>query len=166
MGLRGGIGRALQWLRGGGPTDAPGPTAQPGPVAGRRATSAPAARRARRIEYSPDLNGRADPGEIVWTWVTYEDDPHLGKDRPVVVVGREDGQLLGLMLSSQSKHAGDRNWLGLGTGPWDSGQRSSWVRLDRVLEIPETGIRREGAVLDRVRFDEIAGRLRSDHGWR
>jgi hypothetical protein len=32
--------------------------------------------------------------------------------------------------------------------------------------VPENGIRREGAVLDRGRFDQVAARLRSQHGWR
>ena len=41
-----------------------------------------------RIEYSPDLDGDPDPGEVVWTWVPYEDDPNQGKDRPVVIIGR------------------------------------------------------------------------------
>ena len=40
------------------------------------------------IEYSPEPDGHADPGEVVWTWVPYEDDPHQGKDRPVVIIGR------------------------------------------------------------------------------
>src|ERR1700761_1921415 len=44
--------------------------------------SAPTAHRARKLVYAPDLDGRADPGEIVWTWVIYEDDPSRGKDRP------------------------------------------------------------------------------------
>ena len=48
---------------------------------------------------------------------------------------------------------------------WDRQGRPSWVRLDRVLEVPETGIRREGAVLDRARFDAVAARLRSGYGW-
>jgi hypothetical protein len=34
-----------------------------------------------------------------------------------------------------------------------------------VLDVPEDGIRREGAVLDRSRFDQVASRLRSQHGW-
>ena len=38
-------------------------------------TSFPTAQRARKLVYAPDLDGRADPGEIVWTWVVYEDDP-------------------------------------------------------------------------------------------
>src|ERR1700682_1667148 len=49
-------------------------------------TSAPTAHRARKLVYSPDLDGRADPGEVVWTWVTYEEDPTRGTDRPVLVV--------------------------------------------------------------------------------
>ena len=40
------------------------------------------------FEYTPELDGEPDPGEVVWTWVPYEDDPMQGKDRPVVIVGR------------------------------------------------------------------------------
>src|SRR5262245_11049869 len=54
----------------------------------------------RHLEYSPRLDGRADPGEIVWTWVPYEEDHRQGKDRPVLVVGRDRRTLYGLMLSS------------------------------------------------------------------
>ena len=62
--------------------------AQPAITAGRPVTSGsvPTAHRARRVVYAPDLDGRADPGEIVWTWVVYEEDPTRGKDRPVLVV--------------------------------------------------------------------------------
>jgi hypothetical protein len=120
----------------------------------------------RHLAYAPSLDGQADPGEIVWTWVKYEDDPHQGKDRPVLVVGREGKTLLGLMLSSQGDRDGQRNWLALGEGAWDREHRPSWIRLDRVLEIPEGGIRREGAILDRQRFDRVAVRLRSHYGWK
>ncbi|HEY4314002.1 MAG TPA: type II toxin-antitoxin system PemK/MazF family toxin [Actinomycetes bacterium] len=119
----------------------------------------------RHLDYAPQLDGRADPGEIVWTWVTFEEDATHGKDRPVLVVGREDGTLLGLMLSSQHDRDGQHGWFALGAGPWDRDGRPSWVRLDRVLTVPEDGIRREGAVLDRRRFDAVAARLRSDYGW-
>ncbi|WP_234807540.1 type II toxin-antitoxin system PemK/MazF family toxin [Mycolicibacterium bacteremicum] len=136
-------------------------------TAGRPVTSAsvPTAHRARRIEYSPDLDGQADPGEIVWTWVVYEDDPTRGKDRPVLVVGRDHRMLLGLMLSSQDRHAEDGDWVGIGTGSWDYEGRPSWVRLDRVLDVPEDGIRREGAILSREKFDVIATRLRAEFSW-
>jgi hypothetical protein len=83
----------------------------------------------------------------------------------VLVVGREGTHLLGLMLSSQSERDGQHNWLALGPGDWDREKRPSWVRLDRVLEIAERGIRREGAVLDRARFDRIAKALRAGYGW-
>ena len=120
----------------------------------------------RHLEYAPDLDGRADPGEVVWTWVPYEEDATQGKDRPVLVVGRDSRVLLGLMLSSQAYHDRDPAWLGLGSGAWDGEHRPSWVRLDRVLEVPEDGIRREGAVLDRDRFERVAARLRGERGWR
>lgn len=132
----------------------------------RSGVAAPTARRARTVTYAPDLDGRADPGEVVWTWVAYEEDPGRGKDRPVLVVGREGDHLLGLMLSSNANRAGQRDWMALGSGAWDGEHRPSWIRLDRVLTVPEDGIRREGAVLDRDRFEQIAGRLRRDHGWR
>ncbi|HEY1485534.1 MAG TPA: type II toxin-antitoxin system PemK/MazF family toxin, partial [Micromonosporaceae bacterium] len=61
-----------------------------------RRQSHPVAPRGKHLEYAPDLDGQADPGEIVWTWVTFEDDPHQGKDRPVLVVGRDGAKLLGL----------------------------------------------------------------------
>jgi hypothetical protein len=136
----------------------------PAIAAGRPVTSssAPTAHRARKLVYCPDLDGRADPGEIVWTWVVYEDDPSRGKDRPVLVVGRDRRTLLGLMLSSQ-EHQGDARWIGIGSGTWDYEGRASWVRLDRVLDVPEEGIRREGAILARDTFETVAARLRVEY---
>jgi hypothetical protein len=136
-------------------------------TAGRPVTnnSVPTAHRARKLVYAPDLDGRADPGEVVWTWVVYEDDPSRGKDRPVLVVGRDRRTLLGLMLSSQERHQNERDWVGIGSGPWDYESRPSWVRLDRVLDVPEEGIRREGAILERETFEIIAARLRRDYSW-
>jgi hypothetical protein len=121
--------------------------------------------RRRRLVYAPQLDGQADPGEIVWTWVAYEDDPRQGKDRPVLVVARQSRTLFGLMLSSQGERDGQRHWLALGSGAWDSEDRPSWVRLDRVLTMREDGIRREGAVLDRARFDRVCQALRAGYGW-
>ncbi|OBG54837.1 MULTISPECIES: type II toxin-antitoxin system PemK/MazF family toxin [unclassified Mycobacterium] len=139
----------------------------PAVTAGRPVTSTsfPTGQRARKLVYAPDLDGRADPGEIVWTWVVYEDDPTRGKDRPVLVVGRDRRVLLGLMLSSQERHAEDRDWVRIGSGAWDYEGRHSWVRLDRVLDVPEESIRREGAILDREIFDLVAERLRADYSW-
>lgn len=128
--------------------------------------SVPSGERARRISYAPAMDGAADPGEIVWTWVPYEEDTSQGKDRPVLVVGRAgEDRLLGLMLSSQGHRADDHNWTPIGSGPWDREGRDSYVRLDRVLEVPEHRIRREGAVVPVERFDRIADELRRDYGW-
>ncbi len=147
-------------------------TALPGPppveiTAGRPVTqdSSPTAHRARRLVYAPNLDGRADPGEVVWTWVVYEDDPTKGKDRPVLVVGRDRQTLLGLMVSSQPHHSNDLAWVGIGAGDWDYEGRPSYVRLDRVLEVPEESIRREGAILDRTTFEVVAVRLRTEYSW-
>ena len=131
-----------------------------------RPSPSPRPSQGRQVVYAPDLDGRADPGEVVWTWVPYEDDPAQGKDRPVLVVGRDGDRLAALMLSSQGERDGQRGWLALGPGAWDREGRPSWVRLDRVLEVAEDGIRREGAVLARDRFDRVAAALRADHGWR
>ncbi len=142
----------------------PSPTAAPtGDRA--RVRSAPTGDRARTVVYAPNLDGAADPGEVVWTWVPFEEEDGRGKDRPLLVVGREDGDLLGLMLSSQHKRDGEPGWISVGSGAWDREGRESFVRLDRVLEVAEHGIRREGAVLDRGRFERVADELRDRYGW-
>jgi len=131
-------------------------------VAGR----SPGPRVARRLSYLPRRNGRADPGEVVWTSVAFEDRPAESKDRPVLIVGRKDrGTVYGLMLSTAAHRAGQDGWLPLGSGPWDAQGRTSFVRLDRVLELPVTGLRREGGVLDRERFRRVSSALRARHGW-
>ena len=138
----------------------------PRPSGSRPPRHVPAPRRGRYLEYSPNLDGDADPGEIVWTWVPYEEDAAQGKDRPVLVVGRAGRTVLGLMLSSRGDRDGQRDWFALGPGTWDREARPSWIRLDRVLRLEATGIRREGAILDRSSFDRVAARLRSEYGWR
>jgi len=97
--------------------------------------------------------------------VPYEEDHRHGKDRPVLVVGRDRRTLYGLMLSSNSERDGQRNWIPLGAGAWDGEHRPSWLRLDRVLEVDEDGIRREGAILDGRRFAQVAAVLKKSYGW-
>ena len=166
--MRGAPSALRQRLPGLRPRPATGRGPSPAEAAARLNGGAPQVRPAptgRHLGYAPDLDGQADPGEIVWTWVTYEDDPKQGKDRPVLVVGRKGQTLLGLMLSSQSERDGQRHWFALGEGSWDLEQRASWIRLDRVIEVDKDGIRREGAILDRDRFDQIAAQLRAHYGW-
>ena len=119
------------------------------------------------LAYAPKPDGRPDPGEIVWTWVPYEEDHSRGKDRPVLVIGRDSQWLLGLMLTSryhdedeaqEARHG--RVWHDIGTGSWDRAGRPSEVRVDRVLRLDPAAVRREGATLDRARFDEVAAAVR------
>ena len=70
-----------------------------------------------------------------------------------------------LVIAGQEVVTPEGHWLALGPGDWDRDARPSWVRLDRVLEVDEDGIRREGAVLDRPRFDRVAAILRRNYGW-
>jgi PemK-like, MazF-like toxin of type II toxin-antitoxin system len=113
-------------------------------------------------EYAPEIDGEPDPGEVVWGWVPYEDDPARGKDRPVLLIGRRGAQWLGLMLPSKDhdRDAEDearrgRYWMDVGAGGWDRDGRPSEVRLDRLLVLEEASIRREGAALDRATFDAV-----------
>lgn len=113
------------------------------------------------IEYSPCLDGDPDPGEIVWTWVPYEDDPRQGKDRPVVIIGRRGPNLLGVPLTSKRK--GNEQQVGVGTGPWDREGRPSYAKVERLLDVAPAAVRREGAVLDRRRFDAVVAGVRRAH---
>ena len=107
------------------------------------------------FEYSPSLDGDADPGEIVWTWVPFEEDHSQGKDRPVLLVGRDGEYLLALMMTSKDhnnrEHA-DPNYLDIGSGPWDPQGRASEVKLNRVIRVHPDAMRREGAIMPEDTF--------------
>lgn len=120
--------------------------------------------------YAPEIDGEPDPGEVVWGWVPYEDDPAQGKDRPVLLLAADGEDWLGLMLSSQD-HDRDaeqeaewgRYWMDVGSGGWDREGRPSEVRLDRLLRLPAAAIRREGAALEPERFAEVVAAAREFH---
>ena len=121
------------------------------------------------MHYAPEPDGLPDPGEVVWTWVPFEEDPALGKDRPVLLIGVDGDWLLGVMLSSRDhegsldhEHRAGREWVDVGTGAWDRHGRESEARTDRILRVDPDAVRREGAVLDRERFDLVAAAIR--HG--
>lgn len=119
--------------------------------------------------YSPAPDGQPDPGEIVWTWVPFEEDPARGKDRPVLIVGVDGPWLLCVALTSkdhdvdaEQEAAAGRDWVDIGAGAWDRRGRPSEVRINRIVRIDPGTIRREGAVLERERFELVAVAIRED----
>ena len=110
-------------------------------------------RRLRRRPAAPVY--RYAPGEVVWGFVRFDDDPHQGKDRPVLVSGYEGRKLRVHALSSQEKHAAQADWYPVGSGPWDTHHRPSWVRVRPHYLMPESGVRRRGGRLDPARLREV-----------
>jgi len=121
------------------------------------------------MAYAPKPDSQPDPGEIVWTWVPFEEDHAVGKDRPVLVIGSDGDWLLAVMLTSkdhdrdaaQERQAG-RDWVDVGTGEWDREGRPSEVRINRIIRVDPAKIRREGSVLPEDRFDAVADTIRQD----
>ncbi len=114
-----------------------------------------------RIEYRPEDDGDADPGEVVWAWVPFQEDPNRGKDRPVVLVGRFEEDWAGVPLTSKHKRRADH--VPVGTGGWDPKRRASWAKVDQLLHLDDDDIRREGSALDKPRFDDVIGNLAKYH---
>lgn len=121
-------------------------------------------------QYAPKHDGQPDPGEVVWTWVPYEEHDGRGKDRPVLLVAREkegtrrDETLLAIKLTSKW-HADAENWVDVGAGSWDREARESWAVIDRVMRVHHDGIRREGHEMDRADFDKVVEHLRRRYRW-
>lgn len=120
---------------------------------------------ARSIFYAPDMDGQVDPGEVVWFWAPPMNAESTPMERALVVIGRHGSDVLGLITSPNPVHKKEDSWLDIGAGPWDETGRQSWVRLDKVIKLPETSIRRQGSVIPQSRFERIANRLRADYGW-
>lgn len=113
-----------------------------------------------KFSYQPQYDGEADPGEVVWAWVPFEDDPSVGKDRPVLVLAKHlDGFVCAQMTSKDHQDFKEtqwgRRWMDIGTGDWDRQRRPSEVRLDRFVFIPAHSVRREGGRVSEAVFAEI-----------
>ena len=118
-----------------------------------------------KVSYSPKPDGQPDPGEIVWSWVPFEEDHARGKDRPVLLVGRDREWLLGLMLTTKDHDNGVRaaDYVDIGTGPWDRQGRPSEINIGRVIRLDPAAVRREGAILGKAQFREVARALQTRH---
>lgn len=125
----------------------------------------PPSKGALRIGYAPDPDGDPDAGEIVWTWVPYDENDGRGKDRPVLVIARQsDDRVYAVRLTSRPRD-GDRDFLPIGAGDWDSRGRESWVDVEQLYSVHRDGMRREASALDPSRFARVAGALRRRYGW-
>lgn len=124
----------------------------------------PTENHARSTIYAPDMDGQADPGEVVWADIR----PRRGEGiqrRAVLIIGRNRHTLLTLLISSNEDHSDHSNWLPIGPGAWDMHRADSWVRVDKILEIPESQILRRGVHMPERRYDRIAQLLRKAYGW-
>ncbi|MDP9805622.1 hypothetical protein J2S70_000204 [Trueperella bonasi] len=123
------------------------------------------------FDYRPERNGAPDPGEVVWTWVPFDENDGRGKDRPVLVLADTDEHVIfGQMTSKDNTRDAQweakwgRHWMDVGSGKWDRKGRPSEVRLDRLLIAHMDQIRREGSFLREDIFADVVRALKNLHG--
>lgn len=119
----------------------------------------------RTVSFAPDMDGQADSGEVVWVCTPGNTPTCSPRERAILIIARTRTTVMGLLISPNPTHADTDNWVGIGTGEWDEDGNECWVRLDRVLEVPETQIRRQGTLFPPRRFERIANQLRMDYNW-
>ena len=139
---------------------------------GRRPTgrAESASRTLPEFDYSPREDDFPDPGEVVWTWVPYEEDRSQGKDRPVLVLAEIERCIVFAQLTSkdhdrdaEQEARNGRFWIDIGSGGWDSKGRPSEARIDRLLCVAPEQMRREGGSLDEARFTQVVAAIRRFH---
>jgi hypothetical protein len=69
------------------------------------------------------------------------------------VIGHRRRALVGVPLTSQ--HDPRRPQFELGIGDWDPQRRPSYAKIDRVIDLDPSRMRREGSVIDRARFERL-----------
>lgn len=117
-----------------------------------------------QITYAPHTGKTPDPGEVVTAWVPDEADHKQGKDRPVLLIGRDGDWLLGVTLSIVDREPDAEqigHWVTIGTGAWDTRRRQSQARVDRIVRIHPDDVRGRAEKLDKDRFDKVAAGIRS-----
>ena len=126
-----------------------------------RARVIPTKEISRNIFYAPDMDGQAEPGEVVWFNV-----PSTPlKERAMLIVGRDRHEVLGLLISANENHADEENWVAIGSGAWKPTGEPCWVRMDKTLFVAETDLRRRGALFPARLFEHIADHLRKHFDW-
>ena len=119
------------------------------------------------FEYRPEKDGAPDPGEVVWTWVPYEENDGRGKDRPVLIVAMDGDYVVFAQLTSKN-HAKGRAyqdeygewWMDIGTGSWDPMRRPSEVKLSKLWVVHTDQIRRGGGALDTATYKTVVDTLK------
>ena len=101
----------------------------------------------------------------MWTWVPYAERDGRGKDRPVLVIGQQSSDRVYAVRLTSRSHDGDRDFLPIGPGAWDSKGRPSWIDIEQLYSVHVTGMRREASVLDLDRFARVADALHGRYGW-
>ncbi len=71
----------------------------------------------------------------------------------MLIIGRADATRSYAVRLTSKPHAGDSDYLALGTGEWDPQRRPSWVDIEQLYLVHDAGMRREAAALDRRRFE-------------
>lgn len=118
------------------------------------------------ITYAPDRDGDPDAGEVIWTWVPYAENDGRGKDRPVLVIGRQSADRVYAVRMTSKSQDRDRDFLSIGPGSWDSQGRESWVDIEQLYSVHVAGMRREASALDLDRFTRVAYALHERYGWK
>jgi mRNA-degrading endonuclease toxin of MazEF toxin-antitoxin module len=118
-----------------------------------------------RVSYAPQRDGAPDAGEVIWTWVPYEENDGRGKDRPVLVIGRQAADRVYAVRMTSKPHDGDRDYLSIGSGGWDGQGRESWVDIEQLYSVHDRGMRREAATLDKERYKRVVAALMRRYGW-
>jgi len=118
------------------------------------------------LRYQADFGQWPSPGEVVWAWVPFSDDFSTGKDRPVLIIGRDETHsparwLLALPLSSVDHQDApdDGVWMSLGCGDWDGKGRESFAQIDRIIRVDPRRVRRAGGHVTQNSFDQVATQL-------
>lgn len=83
--------------------------------------------------------GKAQPWEIWWAYVAFEDDVDCGKERPVLVLENGDVYVIALMITSHE----ERNMYGeYDVTKWHSAglKNPSTIRITRQLMLEESDL--------------------------